>query len=116
MKLLKEKIVEASGDLESVMFVIDHASIHVSKDAKEKLKEINIQCMTICPYSPCQNPIEKVIGAIKSSWRKKIYSKYAKMNAGKFMQIAQNLKRSTINEWVYKSKLETISQLKFYLD
>ena len=109
MKLLKEKIVKAAGDLEPVMFVIDNASTHVSKDAKEKLKEMNIQCMTICPYSPCQNPIEKIIGAIKSSWRKKIYDKYVKMNADKFTQIAQNLKRSTINEWVYKSKLETIS-------
>ena len=57
MKLFKEKIVEDSGDLELVMFVIDNASIHVSKDAKEKLKEMNIQCMMICPYSPCQNPI-----------------------------------------------------------
>ena len=59
---------------------------------------MNIQCMRISPYSPCQNPIEKVIGAIKSIRRKKIYRGKEKVNADKFIQIAHSLKKSTINE------------------
>ena len=66
MMLLKEKSAQISSRFESIKFVFDSASIHISKDSKEKLKEMNIQYITISPYSPCQNSIEKIIGAIKS--------------------------------------------------
>ena len=66
MMLLKEKSAQILIRFESIMFVFDNVSIHISKDSKEKLKEMNIQCMKISPYYPCQNPIEKVVGAIKS--------------------------------------------------
>ena len=65
--LLKEKSGQISSGFESVMFVFDNASIHISKDSKEKLKEMNIQCMTISPYSPCQNTIRRSLELLSQS-------------------------------------------------
>ena len=116
MELLKQKITDIGIGLETSIIIMDNASVHVSKTSKDKIKKMNFQWMTINPYSPSLNPIEKVIGAIKSKWRRKVYDDKIKINAELIQQIAENLLPKTINEWIYKSKKEAINQLKFYLE
>ena len=116
MELLKQKITGIGIGLETSIIIMDNASVHVSKTSKDKIKKMNFQWMTINPYSPSLNPIEKVIGAIKSKWRRKVYDDKIKINAELIQQIAENLLPKTINEWIYKSKKEAINQLKFYLE
>ena len=50
----------------------DNASIHVSKDVEAFATKNNIRIITISPYSPCLNPWETVIAAIKARVRSQI--------------------------------------------
>ena len=52
--------------------ICDNASIHVSKTINENLKYTKIPLITISPYSPCLNPWEVLISAIKAKIRKEI--------------------------------------------
>ena len=70
---------------------MDNASIHVSKTAKKKLSEMELQWLTICPYSPSLNPIEKVIGAIKSKCRRKLYKNNVKMNSAAIIKESREI-------------------------
>ena len=47
------------------VFVCDNAKTHKSEMMKEFVVENNIKIVTITPYSPCLNPTEHLIGAIK---------------------------------------------------
>ena len=48
-----------------IWVVLDNASIHVSKEIEEFIKNIWIRLITICPYSQSLNPWEKLISVIK---------------------------------------------------
>ena len=52
--------------------VCDNASIHTSREVESAIKRTAVKMITIAPYSPCLNPCEKVIGAIKSKIRRAI--------------------------------------------
>ena len=95
---------------------MDNASIHVSKTAKKKLSEMELQWFTICPYFPSLNPIEKVIGTIKSKCRRKLYNNNVKMNSTAIIKESREILPKTIQTCIQKSKLESIQQLQIYIN
>ena len=112
---LKQKFIDQGFWLERIMIVMDNASIHVSKFSKDSIKKLNLQCLTICPYSPSLNPIEKVIGWIKSKLRSKSYSNSIDQTSKHIIKTAENLKPETIRSWINQSKMECLDQLNFLI-
>ena len=112
---LKQKFIDQGFRLERIMIVKNNASIHVSKFSKDSIKKLNLQCLTICPYSPSLNPIEKVIRWIKSKLRSKGYSNSIDQTSKHIIKIAENLKPETIRNWINQCKMECLDQLNFLI-
>ena len=51
-------------------FIFDNARLHWSKNSQQFMKEKGIKAISIPPYSPQLNPVEKLIGVIKSQIRR----------------------------------------------
>ena len=100
----------------TTIWIMDNAPIHVSNEAKEKIREMEMQWLSICPYSPSLNPIEKFIGAIKSRCRSKFYNEGLKVNSNAIMKEAEGIHSKTIKECIIKSKIESVQQLQIYLN
>ena len=49
-----------------MIFIWDNTSIHRSEAVREYIKKTEIKILTICPYSPSLNPVEKMILAFRS--------------------------------------------------
>ena len=52
-------------------FIMDNASIHKSALAVKYYKKLGTRILTLSPYSPSQNPVEKMINAIRQKTKKK---------------------------------------------
>ena len=66
MDQLKQSLLSWGENMAKTIWIMDNAPIHVSNEAKEKIIEMEMEWLSICPYSPSLNLIEKFIGAIKS--------------------------------------------------
>ena len=116
MEELKQLLLSRDVNLSSVFWIINNASIHTSGEAKDKIRKMELQWLTICPYSPSLNPIEKVIGIIKSKCRSKFYNNGLQLNSRVFMAESKEIVPKTIKECVVKSKIESTQQLQVYLN
>ena len=116
MKHNKQHILSKNIDLSSVIWIIDNAPIHTSREAKDEIERMELQWLTICPYSPSLNPIEKVIGAIKSKCRNKFYDKGLQLNFKMIMAESKWIYPKIIKEWMERSKMEFCQQLQVYLN
>ena len=65
MEQLRELLISRKESLKTTICIIDNAPIHVSNEAKKKISEMEMQLLSICPYSPSLNPIEDIIGVIE---------------------------------------------------
>ena len=115
MKELKQLLLSRHVDLWSVIWVMDNASIHVSKTAKKKLSEMELQWLTICLYSPSLNPIEKVIGVIKSKCRRKLYNNNNKMNSTAIIKESRGILPKTIQTCIQKANSNRFNNFKSIL-
>ena len=104
--------IKRSRNDKSVWWIIcDNASIHVSDLINKHLKEIKTSMITISSYSPCLNPWEKWIGAIKAKARKEIAK-------GKIITL-QTIKRwideidnNDLHGFITASRRETLQKIK----
>ena len=70
-KILKERLKPNLSETKRLIIVLDNASIHKTCNAIKFIVDSKIPMITIPPYEPCLNPIEKLILAIKSKLRQK---------------------------------------------
>ena len=99
---LKKKVVS----LCSTIIAMDNAPIHVSNYSKTKIKDIRLQCLTICPYGPFLNPIKKAIVVIKSRWRRLAYNGKIKQDSSDVHKIAYVCILKLFINFVFKIKLK----------
>ena len=69
--VLKERTKLISDEVKRLVIVLDNSSIHKTKEAVKFIVDSKIQMITIPPYEPSLNPVEKLILAIKSKLRQK---------------------------------------------
>ena len=60
-----------SNEIRQLMIVLDDVSIHKTKKALKFIVDSKIPMITIPPFEPSFNPVEKFILAIKSKLRQK---------------------------------------------
>ena len=53
---------------------MDNPAYHKSKEVDEFLKKTNITILTIAPYIPLLNPVEKYILCIKSKLKRQVWN------------------------------------------
>ena len=69
--VLKERTKLISDEVKRLVIVLDNSSIHKTKEAVKFIVYSKIPMITIPPYEPSLNPVEKFILAIKSKLRQK---------------------------------------------
>ena len=74
MEELKQLLLSREVNLSLEFWIINNAPIHTSGEAKDKIRKMELQWLTIYLYSPSLNPVEKVIGIIKLKCRSKFYN------------------------------------------
>ena len=116
MEELKQLLLSRDVNLSSVFWIIGNAPIHTSGEAKDKIRKMELQWLTICPYSPSLNPVEKVIGIIKSKCRSKFYNNGLQLNSRIIMVESKEIAPKTIKESVDRSKIESTQQIEVYLN
>ena len=109
MNEFRDQLKKEGVSLCSTIIVMDNAPIHVSNYSKTQIKDIRLQCLTICPYGPSLNPIEKVIGVIKSRWKRLAYDGKIKLDSSDVQKIAYSLHPETIQKCCLQSKVEAIN-------
>jgi len=86
------KIVRKHYGNKPIVYLIDNASWHKTKEVEEYCKENNITLLFLPPYSPEYNPIERVWSFLKSKIKNIYFS-----TAEKFRNYVTNLLQN-INE------------------
>ena len=56
------------------LLLCDNSVIHKSEKIKSFIQDSGVTIITLTPYSPCLNPTEHLIGAIKSKVRSELFS------------------------------------------
>ena len=64
MDQLKQSLLSIGENMKTTIWNMGNAPINVLNEAKEKIREMEIQWLSICLYSSSLNSIEKFIGGI----------------------------------------------------
>ena len=70
-KVLKERMKLSLEEERNLVIVLDNSSIHKTLEVSKFVVGSNIRMLTIPPYEPSLNPVEKFILAVKSKIRQK---------------------------------------------
>ena len=70
-KVLKQMMKTISLKMRKFFIILDNASIHKAREVSKFVSNLKIRMLTIPPYEPSLNPIEKFILALKSKLRQK---------------------------------------------
>lgn len=90
------KIVRKHYGTSPIAYLIDNASWHKTKKVKQYCEENNISLLFLPPYSPEYNPIERVLGYLKSKV-KNIYFSTAKKFTDFITELLQNINQTDKN-------------------
>ena len=65
--------IDVFNEADSIPVIVwDNSSIHKSAEIKDFIADSGVSILTIAPYSPCLNPAEHLIGAIKSKIKQQL--------------------------------------------
>ena len=70
-EVLKERKMMNSNEIRQLIIDLDNSSIHKTEKALKFIVDSKIPMITILPYEPSLNPVEKFILAIKSKLKQK---------------------------------------------
>ena len=70
-KVLKERKKLSSQEISKFVIIMDNASIHKTHEVSKFILDSKIRAVTIPPYEPSLNPVEKFILALKTKLRQK---------------------------------------------
>ena len=70
-KVLQERMKLVSLEMKRFFIILDNASIHKTHEVSKFVSDSKIRMLTIPPYEPSLNPVEKFILALKSKLRQK---------------------------------------------
>ena len=71
--ILKERMKIGLDETRVLAIILDNASIHKTKNVMKFITDSNIPMITIPPYEPSMNPVEKFILANKYKLRQKMH-------------------------------------------
>ena len=113
MEELKQLLLSRDVNLSSVFWIINNAPINTSGEAKDKIRKMELQWLTIFPYSPSLNPVEKVIGIIKPKCRCKFYNIFLQLNSRVIMTESKEIVPIIIKCVLSEAKLSQHNNFKF---
>ena len=96
------------------VFIFDNASYFVSSKSQKFLKQTNVRPITISPYSPQLNSVEKLIAAIKSKI-KTIWTTGTELNLKFVKKIVDSFTEKTCKRLIESSRLETYFKMKQFI-
>ena len=70
-EVLKERKKSNSNETKKLVIILDNASIHKTEMVLKFVNDSKIRLITIPPYEPSLNPVEKFILAVKMKLRQK---------------------------------------------
>ena len=70
-KVLKQRMKTISLEMRRFFIILDNASIHKTREVSKFVSDKKIRVLTIPPYNPYLNPVEKFILALKNKLRQK---------------------------------------------
>ena len=70
-KVLKQRMKTISLEMRRFFIILDNASIHKTREVLKFVSDSKIRVLTIPPYEPSLNPVEKFILTLKSKLRQK---------------------------------------------
>ena len=73
-ELFYSKIKIFKEDNELPVLVCDNSVIHKFEKIKKFIQDSGVSIITLTPHSPCLNPTEHLIRAIKSKVRSEVFS------------------------------------------
>ena len=62
MEICKLRLKNSDYNDKKFIFICDNAAVHTSEEVDKFISRSGLRLLTICPYRPSMNPVEKVIG------------------------------------------------------
>ena len=117
-ELFYSKIKIFKEDNELLVLVCDNSVTHKSEKIKRFIQDSRVSIITWTPYSPCLNPTEHMIGAIKSKVRSNVFWEVRIINLTFCRLLSLSLIRQTIEsiptsilpKFIKASHIETIQK------